>query len=190
VTSFFLVGYGGADGSHSVRRAIPVSRDVCDYSLIGSSFPFSPAAIVLSLSFLRRWQVKRPIRAGQRGRAHHSPRIPNSAEKERYLIERLFSERWECSLGRGETDRDRNIGRVRDRFERTIRCVIYAYGGRDCSLFLQTVFLNGKVESDFLNFLTPQILCNRKYDETNVLSSIPKQINLEIFNLCYKNKEI
>lgn len=56
--------------------------------LIGSSFPFSPAAIVLSLSFLRRWQVKRPIRAGQRGRAHHSPRIPNSIEKERYLIER------------------------------------------------------------------------------------------------------
>lgn len=105
--------------------------------LARSSFPFSPVAIVLSLSFLRRWQVKRPIRAGQRGRTHHSPRIPNSVEKERYSIERLFS-LIEIILGRGETDRDWNIGRVRDRCEREIRpamwfIVIYVRG-EDCSL--------------------------------------------------------
>lgn len=58
-----------------------------------------------------------------------------------YLIERLFSERWECSLGRGETDRDRNIGRARDRFERKIRDAIYAYGGQDCSLPANCLFV-------------------------------------------------
>lgn len=35
---------------------------------VRASFPSSPEAIVLSLSFLFRRQVKRPIRAGQRGR--------------------------------------------------------------------------------------------------------------------------
>lgn len=134
------------------------------YSLIGSSFTFSPAAILLSLSFLRRWQVKRPIRAGQRGRANHSLRIPNSVEKERYLIERLSSPS-DGNTRRRNRSRYRNIGRVRfDRFEHKIRdlCV------RRTRLQppLQTDFLNEKAEVSkfFLNFSTPQILCDRKHN--------------------------
>lgn len=49
---------------YSTRRIPDIGLDlsVCAF------FPSSPEAIVLSLSFLFRRQVKRPIRAGQRGR--------------------------------------------------------------------------------------------------------------------------
>jgi len=126
---FFLIGYGII-----VERSLSDSGQSGMSTTTRSSFPFSPAAIVLSLSFLRRWQVKRPIRAGQRGRAYHSPSIPNSIEKKRYLIERLFSERWECLFNRGETYRDRNIGRVRNWFDCKIRDATYAYERQDCIL--------------------------------------------------------
>lgn len=59
VTSFFSrsrlkSAVGRADGSRSQVFDSGQSGCLRDYSLARSSFPFSPAAIVLSLSFLRR----------------------------------------------------------------------------------------------------------------------------------------
>lgn len=59
-----MVGQGREERSR-VPETSPIPVDLS----VRASFPSSPGAIVLSPSFLHRWQVKRPIRAGQRGRA-------------------------------------------------------------------------------------------------------------------------